>query len=88
MYSFDQVEESLAGLGYETIQLERVFQQRRFASADEQSLVLDTLSGIGVDPRGLETDGWLYAQLYVSRPHPTTARFFVDLAAKREPSIH
>jgi hypothetical protein len=42
--------------------------QRRFASAEEQANVLDTLSDLGVDPGGLETDGWLYAELFVSRP--------------------
>lgn len=71
MFPFEPVAESLAGSGYETVQLERVFKQRRFSSPEEQSLVLDTLSTVGVDPRGLEADGWLYAQLYVSRPRGT-----------------
>jgi len=31
--------------------------------------VLDSMSAAGVDPRGLEAEGWLYAQLYLSRPH-------------------
>jgi carnitine O-acetyltransferase len=88
MFPFEPVAESLAGLGYETVHLEGVFKQRRFASAQEQSLVLDTLSTVGVDPGGLETEGWLYAQLYVSRPRPTKARLFVDLATKKEPSLH
>jgi carnitine O-acetyltransferase len=68
MFPFEPVAESLAGFGYETIHLERVFKQRRFASPEEQTLVLDTLSTIGVDPHGLEADGWLYAQLFISRP--------------------
>jgi SAM-dependent methyltransferase len=86
MFPFDPVADSLAGLGYETVHLDGVFKQRRFASAQEQSLVLDTLSTAGVDPRGLETEGWLYAQLYVSRPRVTKERVVVDLAANREPS--
>lgn len=69
MFPFKPVADRLAGLGYETVRAEQVFKQRRFASLKEQSLVLDTLSAAGVDPRGLEADGWLYAQLYVSRPH-------------------
>jgi carnitine O-acetyltransferase len=68
MFPFEPVAESLAGYGYETVHIDGVFRQRRFASAEEQVLVLDTLSAAGVDPRGLEDDGWLYAQLHVSRP--------------------
>jgi carnitine O-acetyltransferase len=77
MFPFGPVADSLAGLGYETVHLERVFKQRRFASPQEQSLVLDTLRTVGVDPRGLETDGWLYAKLYISRP----------LGARRSPAV-
>lgn len=68
MFPFEPVEESLARAGYETVHVEDVFRQRRFASDEEQAGVLDTLSSVGVDPRGLEGDGWLYAQLHISRP--------------------
>jgi SAM-dependent methyltransferase len=68
MYRFEPVAECLAGLGYDTVRVDGVLRQRRFASAEEQANVLDTLSDLGVDPAGLETDGWLYAQLFVSRP--------------------
>lgn len=68
MFPFEPVAESLAERGYETVRLDGMFKQRRFASEEEQSLVLDTLSAVGVDPSGLETDGWFYAQLHVSRP--------------------
>ena len=68
MFSYQPVAAALAELGYETTSIHGVFRQRRFASADEQAQILDTLSAAGVDPRGLETEGWLYAQLYVSRP--------------------
>jgi carnitine O-acetyltransferase len=30
-----------------------------------------TLAEVGVDPTGLEADGWLYAQLFISRPRST-----------------
>jgi carnitine O-acetyltransferase len=73
MYPFDAVAECLRGFGYETVRVDRAFKQRRFASPQEQAQVLDTLSEIGVDPRGLEVDGWLYAQLFVSRPSVRTA---------------
>ncbi|MBT2487180.1 class I SAM-dependent methyltransferase [Streptomyces sp. ISL-96] len=72
MFPFDPVERALAGLGYRTVRVEEVFKQRRFASPEEQSLVLDRLSAAGVDARGLEAEGWLYAQLYLSRPTTTT----------------
>lgn len=68
MFSYEPVAQSLAELGYETTSIHGVFRQRRFASVDEQAQILDTLSTVGVDPQGLETEGWLYAQLYVSRP--------------------
>lgn len=72
MFSYEPVAESLAGLGYETAGVEGVFKQRRFASAEEQTQILDTLNDAGVDPTGLESDGWLYARLYVSRPQGST----------------
>jgi carnitine O-acetyltransferase len=81
MFPYEPVAESLAGLGYETEHIDGVFKQRRFASSEEQSKVLDTLSAAGVDPRGLEADGWLYAQLYISRPRGTISRAVVDLAS-------
>lgn len=68
MFSYDPVAESLAELGYETAAIEGVYRQRRFASAEEQAQILATLDDVGVDPEGLEAEGWLYAQLYVSRP--------------------
>jgi carnitine O-acetyltransferase len=72
MFPFEPVAERLAASGYETRHIDRVFRQRRFASPEEQSLVLDTLSTVGVDPRGLEDSGWLYAELYVSKPREAT----------------
>jgi hypothetical protein len=87
MFSFEPVAESLAGSGYETVHIDRVFKQRRFASAEEQSLVLDTMAAAGVDPQGLETDGWLYAQLYVSRPRGANRRAVLDLAAQHKSQI-
>jgi carnitine O-acetyltransferase len=68
MYSYEPVVKALADLGYETTAVDGLFSQRRFASPEEQSLVLDTLTDAGVDPTGLETDGWLYAQVFISRP--------------------
>ncbi|MEV0074387.1 hypothetical protein [Amycolatopsis sp. NPDC050768] len=68
MFSYDPVAASLAELGYQSVGVDGVFRQRRFASAEEQTQIVETLSSAGMDPEGLETDGWLYAQLYISRP--------------------
>ncbi|WP_433337637.1 class I SAM-dependent methyltransferase [Spirillospora sp. CA-294931] len=81
MFPFAPVADRLAEAGYETVHREGLFKQRRFATSQEQTLVLDSLSDAGVDPAGLETDGWLYAQLYVSRPVDTDARTIIDLAS-------
>ncbi|MFD9971127.1 class I SAM-dependent methyltransferase [Streptomyces sp. NPDC059011] len=71
MFPFDRVEQTLAGLGYRTVRVGEVFRQRRFASPEEQALVLDGMAAAGVDARGFEAEGWLHAQLYLSRPYDT-----------------
>ncbi|MEU6580379.1 class I SAM-dependent methyltransferase [Nocardia sp. NPDC046763] len=68
MFSFDPIAAHLETLGYRTERAPGVFRQRRFASPDEQARVLNTLSDSGIDPTGGESDGWLYAELYLSRP--------------------
>lgn len=68
MFPFDEVAAALTERGYRIRTHDGVFQQRRFASAQEQEQVLDTLRSVGVDPTGLEVDGWLYARLYLCRP--------------------
>jgi carnitine O-acetyltransferase len=68
MFPFDPIAATLAGFGYETVTVDRYFEQRRFASPRERDQVLRTLANVGVDPTGLEADGWLYAQLFISRP--------------------
>ncbi|QKG22014.1 class I SAM-dependent methyltransferase [Actinomadura verrucosospora] len=68
MFPFDPIAETLAAAGYETVRGEGLFPQRRFATAEEQALVLDTLADAGVDPSGVEDGGRLYASLYLSRP--------------------
>ncbi|WP_067709593.1 class I SAM-dependent methyltransferase [Nocardia yamanashiensis] len=68
MFAFDPIAARLGALGYRTQRMPGAFRQRRFASADEQAGVLNTLEDNGIDTAGLESDGWLYAQLYLSRP--------------------
>lgn len=68
MYGFDAIEGELAALGYRTERMPGDFAQRRFASDAEQARVLNTLSANGIDPTDREGSGWLYANLYISRP--------------------
>jgi SAM-dependent methyltransferase len=70
MFDFAPIEAELAALGYRTEQAPGLYEQRRFASATEQAQVLNTLSANGIDTTGREDQGWLYANLYVSRPLP------------------
>lgn len=71
MFSYEPIAESLAALGYETVGVEGLFKQRRFVSEREQAQILDAVGATGADPHELETEGWLCAQLYLSRPVDT-----------------
>ena len=82
MFPFDSVEHALAALGYRTVRVEGVFKQRRFVSAEEQAGVLRTMAAAGVDPGGLEDEGWFYARLFLSTPAGDSgSRPAEDLAA-------
>ncbi|CAO5228626.1 class I SAM-dependent methyltransferase [Frankia sp. AgKG'84/4] len=85
MFPFDPFEAALDALGYDTVHVEGVYPQRRFASAQEQEQVLDTLSAVGVDPTGLESDGWMYAQLHMSRPRGVGQRAALAAATSGVP---
>ncbi|MFC9895672.1 class I SAM-dependent methyltransferase [Nocardia sp. NPDC127579] len=73
MFDFAPIEQRLSALGYRTVRLPGMFEQRRFASAAERSQVLETLAAKGIDTAGYEAQGWLYATLYVSRPEITAS---------------
>lgn len=73
MFSFEPIAAELAALGYRTEQAPGVYEQRRFASEAERAQVLNTLSDNGIDTTGHETEGWLYANLFISRPLPKNA---------------
>ncbi len=69
MFPFDAIEETLKDWGYVTEKLEgATFVQREFASPAEQAQVLEQLCDIGIDPTGLEDQGKLLAEFYLSRP--------------------
>ncbi|WP_245676975.1 class I SAM-dependent methyltransferase [Nocardia acidivorans] len=79
MFSFDPIATHLAALGYRTELAPGVFRQRRFASPEEQSQVCNTLAANGIDTQGIESEGWLYAQLHLSRPSPNLSIDHEDL---------
>ena len=69
MFPFTEIQETLGALGYVTEKVEdQTFLQRRFASEEEQEHVLERLSDLGIEPRGLETEGWYHAEAFISRP--------------------
>ncbi|WP_280269984.1 class I SAM-dependent methyltransferase [Nocardia wallacei] len=68
MFDFEPIAKQLAELGYRIERVPGTFRQRRFASEDEQAHVLNTLSANGIDPTGLEAEGWLHAQLHLCVP--------------------
>lgn len=73
IFDFAPAEQMLAEHGYVTERADRLFPQRRFASAQEQAHALETLSERAIDPTGAEADGWYFAQLHVSRPAAAAA---------------
>jgi len=69
MFPFDAIEETLNDWGYVTEKLaDQTFFQRRFASTDEQDQMIEQLSDQGIDPTGMEAEGGLLAEFYLSRP--------------------
>jgi hypothetical protein len=65
---YDRIAEALLRYGLITEKLPRTFRQRRFADDAERQYVLKELARIGIDPIGREADGWLHAELFLSRP--------------------
>jgi hypothetical protein len=67
--SGDDLAAVLAPLGLVTERFDGgSFVQRRFETAAERDRALAVLNELGIDPAGKEADGWLHAELYVSRP--------------------
>ncbi|HWA00872.1 MAG TPA: hypothetical protein VG841_11225 [Caulobacterales bacterium] len=75
MYDYEAIEERLARAGLITEKLLSIaFLQRRFRDEGEARHVLGRLAERGLDPTGLESDGLMVAELYVSRPSEAVAR--------------
>lgn len=69
LFPFDAIGDSLSEWGYVTEKLEgRTFVQRQFESDEERDQVLEQLHERGIDPTGQETEGYLLAEFYLSRP--------------------
>jgi hypothetical protein len=68
MFPFDEFEDLFAEHGYVTEKLPGTYRQRRFASPEEAARVLDNLAALGIDPSGVEAEGWYHAEFHLSRP--------------------
>jgi hypothetical protein len=69
MFDYSPIAARLAEDGLVTEKLRSAaFVQRRFQDEDEAAQVLDVLSRKGLDAAGLESEGLLFAELFVSRP--------------------
>jgi hypothetical protein len=69
MFPVDAIAERLAERGYAVFRLSgRTFKQRRFAGRTEFNEVLANLAALGIDPTGLEADGWYHAEFFFARP--------------------
>jgi hypothetical protein len=68
MFDFAPAEEALARCGYVSSRSPLLLRQRRFDSRREQERILDRLCSMGIDPSGAEGEGWLYANIFLSRP--------------------
>ena len=79
MFPFDAIEDTLNDWGYVTEKLaNQTFFQRRFASTHEQDQMLVKLRDQGVDPTGLEAEGDLLAEFYLSRPIKDAAEMPIE----------
>lgn len=69
MFDYEPIADRLAREGLVTEKLRSaVFVQRRFHDEDEAKQVTELLRAKSIDPEGLESEGLLFAELYVSRP--------------------
>lgn len=68
MFPFESYETMLSERGYVTEQLKGTLLQRQFATEEEKANVLANLEELGLDPTGLESEGWYHANVYISRP--------------------
>jgi hypothetical protein len=79
MFDYGPVAARLAQDGLVTEKLSSAaFVQRRFQDEDEARQVLDVLRDRGLDASGLESEGILFAELFVSRPEADAEAVPID----------
>ncbi len=79
MFDYEAIASRLERDGLVTEKLRSAaFIQRRFHDEDEAKQVIGILRGRGIDPTGLESEGFLAAELYVSRPREQVAALPLD----------
>lgn len=55
-----------------------VFRQRKFSSAGERDAAISSVEARGLDPTNLESDGWFYAECYITRPATEAGRMPIE----------
>ncbi|SPJ78916.1 uncharacterized protein FTOL_07307 [Fusarium torulosum] len=81
--SYDEIGTALGEHGLVTEKLPGVvLRQRRFASAQEQSDAVAQVAALGLDPIGFEDKGYLFADVYISRPLAKTSKPPISELAK------
>ncbi|MEZ5956074.1 MAG: hypothetical protein R3C27_02510 [Hyphomonadaceae bacterium] len=79
MFDYEPIAARLEREGLVTEKLRSAaFIQRRFHDEEEAKQVTGVLRGKGIDPTGLEAEGLLAAELYVSRPKEQADSFPLD----------
>lgn len=69
VFDYKEIEDVLAPHGLVTEKVaHNGFPQRRFESGDEQNSAINDVRNRGLDPAGMETEGWFYADCFISRP--------------------
>ncbi len=68
-FPFDRIADRLSDFGLDAEKLEgRYFPQRKFADAEEMAGALSALDALGIDAKGLESEGRYFAEFYFAAP--------------------
>jgi hypothetical protein len=79
-FTFDEIALRLAEYGLVTEKLPgETFLQRRFRDAEEQEGAITAVRAAGLDPEGVETEGFYHAELYLARPAGEIAAPVIDM---------
>ncbi len=73
VFDYGEIVDLLSKYGLVTQKLPNRFRQRRFDSDDEQRAAVRDVRARGLDPTGMESDGWFYADCFISRPQGAAA---------------